>query len=111
MALGAITILEQAASQGPIFHDRISMVGDGAYPAGGSPGFEALFQAAVAGTGETPLTAREIVSVHQDFDAELNSLEYDHTNDKLFARVKTTAVESAVSDQSGITYIMTVVSK
>ncbi len=111
MALGAITIIEQASAQGPVFYDRVSIVGDGAYPAGGSPGFEALFQAAVAGAGEAPLSGRTIVALQQDFDAELNSLEYDHTNDKLFARVKTTAVESGVSDQSGITYIATVVSK
>jgi hypothetical protein len=102
-----MAIVEQAAGDGPIFYDRISVVGDGAYTTGGSPaagGFEALFQAAVG-------AARTIIAVHQDHDTELNALEYDHTNDKLFARVKTTGVESAVADQSGITYILTVISK
>lgn len=111
MALGDITILEQVAAQGPVFYDRVSIVGDGAYPAGGSVGFTALFQAAIAGAGEAPLNGREIVGLIPEFDAELNSLEYDHANDKLFARVKTTGVESGVSDQSGITYNYTVISK
>ncbi len=111
MALGAITVVEQVAAQGPVFVDRVSIVGDGAYPAGGSPGFEALFQAAVAGTGEAKTSGRVIVALLQDHDTELSALEYDHTADKLFARVKTTGVESAVADQSAITYIATVLSK
>ena len=59
MALGDITLLEQAAAQGPVFYDRISVVGDSAYGAGGSPGaggFEALFQAVGQSSGSSKVT-------------------------------------------------------
>jgi len=104
MALGAITVVESVAGQGPLFIDTITVVGDDNYPSGGSAGFEALYQAAVG-------APRTIVTLHQDHDTELNEAKYDHTNDKLFMRVKTTGVESAVSNQSGITYRLVVVSK
>ncbi len=104
MTLGTITLLEAAAAQGPLFHDRVSIVGDDNYPAGGSPGFEALAQAAI-GSGRT------LVAVLPDHDTEINLLEYDHANDKLFVRVHATGVESAVSDQSGLTYNALCISK
>jgi len=47
MALGAITVLDRVASVGPVTKTRIVMLGDSAYTAGGSYGFEAAFQAAV----------------------------------------------------------------
>lgn len=106
MALGTITLVERAAAQGPLFVDRISIVGDDAYPAGGTPDFESLFQAA-----DSVLSGREIVAVLADDLNGDNALEYDHANDKLFVRVRSTGAESAVSDQSGNTYRLTVLSK
>jgi len=104
MALGAITVVERVASQGPVFYDRVTIVGDGAYASGGSAGFEALFRAAVG-------SDRTIVGLVGEFDGTINSLEYDHANDKLFVRVRATGVESAVSDQSGNTYRALIISK
>lgn len=104
MSLGTITVLERAAAQGPLFHDRVSIVGDDAYPSGGTPGFEASLQAAI-GSG------RQIVGLIGEFDGTINSLEYDHANDKLFVRVRATGVESAVSDQSSNTYRALIISK
>jgi len=111
MALGTMTIVEQVSPEGPLYIDRCTLVGDGAYPSGGTAGFEATYQAAAVAAGMKNAVGRTIVMVHQDHDAELNALEYDHANDKLFGRVKTTGVESAVSNQSGITYVLTVISK
>ena len=111
MALGDITIVEQVDAQGPLFYDRISIVGDAAYPSDGSINFEALYRAALVAAGLKKASGRTIVGLILEHDTELNTLEYDHANDKLFARVKTTGIESGVSDQSGITYFLTVISK
>jgi hypothetical protein len=106
MALGAITTVKtQSKPMAPVFHDLITVVGDGAYPAGGTAGFLASFRTAV---GQT----REILAViDQSQPDTVSALEYDHTNDKLFARVRATGVESAVSNQSGVTYRLLVVSR
>lgn len=108
MSLGTFTIAEQGAAQGPLFHDRCTVQGDDAYPSGGTPGFEAAYQAALAAVGIGP---REIVAVIPQHDTTINVAEYDHANDKLFVRVKATGVESAVSDQSGNVYAMLIISK
>ena len=104
MTLGDITLVEAAAGQGPIFYDRVTIVGDGAYPADGTPSFEALLQA-VIGNG------RQIIGLQSEPDGEINQCEYDHAADKLFVRVRATGVESAVSDQSALTYSVLVTSK
>jgi hypothetical protein len=106
MALGAITSVKaQSKPMAPVFHDLITVVGDGTYPAGGTAGFLASFNAAV---GQT----REILGVFdQSQPSTLSALEYDHTNDKLLARVRTTGVESAVADQSAVTYRLLVISR
>ena len=46
MALGTLTILASIAAVGPVRHDRCTVVGDGAYPSGGSLGLENLLRAA-----------------------------------------------------------------
>lgn len=103
MTLGDITLVEAAAGQGPIFYDRVTIVGDGAYPAGGTPSFEALLAAKI-GNG------RQIIGLQSE-PGTINQLEYDHAADKLFIRVRATGVESAVSDQSALTYSVLVTSK
>lgn len=107
MALGAITRIKKVGQKpsAGTYVDLITILGDGAYPAGGTAAFLAKFQAAVG-------DARDIVAViDQSQPTTLSALEYDFTNDKLFARVRTTGVESAVADQSAITYRLLIISK
>lgn len=105
MALGALTILEKIQSGGgPTFHLRCSIVGDGAYGAGGSTGLLAKLRTALKDDQINILSV-----VGQSDPATLSELEYDHANEKLFARVRTTGVESAVANQSGVTYGLCIV--
>lgn len=120
MALGTFTIIEEVASQGPVMWHRCTLVGDGAYPSGGSAGFEALYQAAAQAAGVlSEGSGRTIVALLND---DLNDddgsgssdgiiLQYDHTADKLRVMLGKTMVESAQSDQSSITWKFTLVSK
>lgn len=107
MAIGAITLAAQSGQKpsAPVYFDLITFPGDGAYPAGGTAGFLATFRAKVGDN-------REIVGViDQSAPATVSALEYDFANDKLFARVRATGVESAVADQSAVTYRLLVISR
>ena len=107
MAIGAVTRAQQVGGkEAPIFHDLITVVGDSAYPAGGSTGFLAKYQALSGRAGATILGV-----IDQSQPSTVSALEYDHTNDKLFARVRSTGVESAVADQSAVTYRLLVIAK
>ena len=100
-AIGTIASVQSAGAKpsAPLFADLITVVGDAAYPAGGTVGFLAAFQAAMG-------SSRTIVGVvDQSQPSTTSALEYDFTNDKLLARVRTTGVESAV------TYRLLVLSK
>jgi len=99
MSLGALTIVEKTQGQGPLWVIRANIVGDGAYSAGGSTGLLALVRKALLAPGLNILAV-----VDQSAPSTVSRLEYDHTNEKLFARVRTTGVESAVADQSAVTY-------
>lgn len=107
MALGTPTRVKQVGEKrGPIFHDLITFAGDGAYPSGGTAAFQAFFRNLSGRQGAV------IVAVFDQSQPDtLSRLEYDHTNDKLFARVRTTGVESAVSNQSAVTYRLLVISQ
>lgn len=107
MALASLTRVTQVGGkEGPIFHDLVTLAGDAAYAAGGSTGFLAKYRALSGRKGA------EILAVFdQSQPNTLSELSYDHTNDKLFARVRTTGVESAVSDQSAVTYRLLVLAK
>lgn len=99
MALGTLTIVEKHAAVGPVFHMRVTIVGDDAYPSGGSTGLLAALREAMGDE------SANILAVHpQSAPATVSELSYDHANEKLFARVRTTGAESAVSDQSSVTY-------
>lgn len=102
MALGALTIVERVDAVGPVFHFRVNLVGDGAYPAGGSTGLLAALRAA------TGMPNLNIISV-KDEGILADAAEYDHANEKLFIRVKATGVESAVGNQAGVTYRLYIV--
>ena len=110
MALGTITLVEQVAAQGPIFYDRLTIVGDTSYTTGGTVAFTASLQA-VAG-----MEGKEIVGLWVEngqggtvFD---NDLFFDHTTDTLVATVLSTAAEvgNAVN-LSGSTFSVLVASK
>jgi hypothetical protein len=97
MALGTLTVVEKVAAQGPVVFARCTLVGDGTYPAGGSTGLLALLRAALK------LPNANILSI-KDEGILADAVEYDHANEKLFVRVKATGIESAVGNQSGVTY-------
>ncbi len=105
MSLGALTIVDKANSAlGPIFHDRVTLVGDGAYPTAGSLGLLALYQAAVK-------SKRTIIAIIPG-DCGDAVPSYDPVTDKLFVRVMSTAAEVAnTTNLSGSTYKFTIVSK
>lgn len=101
MALGAMTLVEKVeAAGGPLIVARVTQVGDGTYPAGGSTGLLAKLQALLGRTVNILAVKDEAILA--------DIAEYDHTNEKLFIRVKATGVESAVSNQSGVTYVLTI---
>lgn len=100
MALGAFTIVEKVTSpNGPVFHIRATIVGDGTYPAGGTTGLLAKLKTALNDANINIIAVKG-----QSAPDTVSELEYDHTNEKLFARVRTTGVESADADQSDVTY-------
>lgn len=105
MALGTLTLVAGVASQGPLFFDEVTLVGDGAYPTGGSTGLKAKLQAA---TG----SQREPIAVVPQHPGGAFFLNYDHANEKLQVRAGASGAEVAnESDQSAVTYKMLVISK
>jgi hypothetical protein len=76
MALGAITVVESAVADGPVRMDLLSFAADGAYPTGGSAGFQAAVRAAL-NKGNL-----EIVGVIPQ-DCGGYSVTYDKAADKL----------------------------
>lgn len=104
MSLGALVVVDKSASQGPVFYDRITVVGDSAYPTNGSVGLQALFQTAVK-------SHRQIVAVIPAYCGDAVP-SYDPVTDKLKVQVMSTAAEVANNnDQSGLTYKLLVISK
>lgn len=104
MTLGALTVIDKSASQGPVFYDRITLVGDNSYPTNGSVGLQALFQAAI-------LSHRTIIAVVPAFCGDAVP-SYDPVTDKLKVQVMSTAAEVGNGvDESGLTYKLLVISK
>lgn len=106
MALGTMTLVTQTGQKAmaPNRMVHLTVVGDGAYPAGGTPAFKAQLRALLNQANFYILAV-----IDQSDPTTLSRLEYDHTNDRLFARVRTTGVESAVADQSAVTYRILVI--
>ncbi len=104
MSLGALAIVEKVSAVGPVFHMRCSLLGDGAYSSGGSTGLLAKVKAALNDD-----QVNIIAVIGESDPATDDELEYDHANEKLFARVRTTGVESAVANQAAITYHLYIV--
>jgi len=111
MALGTITVPATGDSKGggfPVFFDRISFAGDGAYPTGGTASFQAAFREKVSGN-------REILAVIPE-DCGGYVPVYDKTNDKLKVYEQTNVVtspliETATADLSGTTFNLVIISK
>jgi hypothetical protein len=104
MALGTITIVKQAAAHGPLFHDRISFAGDGAYPTGGTAAFETTFRSKIG-------SSRTIVAIIPD-DCGVYLPSYDIANKKLKVKgIADGAEVSNATDLSGTTFNLTVISE
>lgn len=104
MALGTLTHLAQAHAVGPVFVDRISVLGVNPYVAGGLTGLAAKLNAAVKQN-------RTIVSAEGVDELGLYYASYDHANDKLFVRVASTGVEAGAIDLSAVAFKLTIISK
>lgn len=109
--IGTITLIHAAGAMpsAPSFLDRISFLGDAAYPTGGTAGFKALFRAK-AGDNRTPLAV--IVEDCGGYTAT-----YDVTNDKLKVWYGNTDAADGpnievpnATDLSGVTFKLAVLS-
>ncbi len=100
MSLGTLTVTKKI-ELGNAKLIKATLVGDAAYAAGGTAGLLAALKSKLEDAGLGIADVKDITG-----PAAISKLEYDHANDKLFARVKTTGVESAVADQSAITYTL-----
>jgi hypothetical protein len=107
MPIGALAIVEGGKDpEGPLFVDRVTVVGDADYLAGGSTGILAALRAA---KGKPNLN---ILSAQPEGDNGDFRLEYVHATDKLFVRVLNTGVEAADhSDFHLTTWGLTIVSQ
>lgn len=107
MALGAMTAVESyQVGQGPVFMDRVTLVGDGAYPAGGSTGLKAKLRAL---TKDNRAPFAVIVEDGKGF-----VVQYDVLNDKTLIYEQDAGgalAETATANQSGVTYKLCVLSK
>lgn len=102
MALGTLTVVEESAAQGPIFHDHITVVGDSAYAAGGSL-LQDKFRAAVG-------ASREILAIIPGSNGDV-LLQFVKSTGKLLVRVISTGAERADGNDSAATYNLMVISK
>ncbi len=107
MALGAMVSNNAAAAQGPIFYDTVTVVGDGAYPTGGSAGLQAKLQT-LRGDGRVIIT----VSVA---DASGNVVSYNALTDRLLVYVQDAggalAEVANATDLSAVSLKLVIVSK
>lgn len=78
MAFGTMTLIEsKQVAQGPVFIDRVTLVGDGAYSSGGTAGLKAKLQL-LTKDGRVPFALNT-----EDGKGQL--LQYDLANEKLLA--------------------------
>lgn len=111
MAIGAITVINKTQVTGVLNVDQISFAGDGAYPANGTPGFQALVRAAL---GKGNVTIIQVIPQECGGYVPL----YDNTADKLkvyYADNNNAAdgplIENATANLSAQTFKLTVISK
>lgn len=111
MSLGTIVVDSKVETpSGPVRFDEIHFPGDGAYPSGGTPGFQALVRAKL-GAGSV-----EVLAVIQ-VDVSGYVLRYDRVNDKLmvfegnYDAADGPLQESSTANLSGVTFRCIVISK
>lgn len=102
MALGSITVLDKHQISGTLNHDEITFNGDGAYPAGGTPGFQDLVRKAL---GKGNVT---IINVDTQDSAGFTAA-YDALNDKL--KIFTGAGAEASGNLGSTVFRIVVISK
>lgn len=102
MALGTITVLDKSQISGTLNMDEIQFPGDNAYPAGGTPGFQAEVQKVL---GKGRVTVLYVITQ----SAGGNTCYYDADNDKLKVFAGTTEV--AAGSLAATTFRLVVVSK
>lgn len=114
MALGTPT-LARVITTAPLFIDRLTFAGDGAYPAGGTVGFSTYLKTALETAG-APSGGREVIGIDQ-VDASGYVLRYDKTNDKLmvfegnYDAADGPLQQTATANLSGQTFSVMVTSK
>lgn len=106
MALGAFNIVEEIAAIGPVRFLRCTVVGDGAYAAGGSTGLLAALRAA---TKQPGLNIIDVRDAYGSATTRATHVVYDHANEKLVARTTSTGAEFATADQSGTTHTLLII--
>lgn len=109
MALGAMTAgVGVGQDGGPVIAHQISFAGDGAYPGGGTPGFQALVRAALD-KGNL-----EVLAVFPHGACGGYVPRYDKANDKLmvyegnYDAADGPLQESSTANLSGVTFHLTV---
>jgi hypothetical protein len=88
MAFGTCTMVTSAGGRpsAPTYHLDITLVGDGAYPTGGTAGFAALVQAAAKTAGIKVVIEKANILGLIEIDTKGYLLSYDKTDDKLIVR-------------------------
>ena len=110
MALGTITIKKVRETADGGQEILMSFPGDGAYVAGGTPGFNASVRAAIkaahAAASDANVRGEENVSVMYvvPVQAGVYVPSYDYDNDTLFVYDNSTDLESVVANMSGTTF-------
>lgn len=104
MALGTLTLVGNANAGGPVFMNRVSVLGVNPYVAGGMTGLLAKLRAATKDN-------RAIVSVQGESENGLYHAEYVHATDALFVRVIATGAEAGAIDLAAVAFVLTIVSK
>ena len=109
MALGAITTGgEVGRSGGPILAMNMSFLGDGAYSAGGTAGFEALVQAAIgAGFELLAIVASDCGGYIPVYDKAADKLKVYEQTDTATAPL----IETVTADLSGTTFNILVIAE
>ena len=104
MSLGTFTVLEGGESpNGPLWVERCTVVGDNAYPTGGSVGLLAALRAFKKSNN-----LNIIAVIGQDNSGQ--RVTYDHANDKLKVYVAAGTEQPATTNLSATTYNFVVIS-
>ncbi len=106
MSWGTLTISESGkAPSGPLFVDRITLVGDATYVTGGTTGLLAALRTAKG------MPNLDILSVRGEGDNGDLQPEYVHATDSLLIRDISTGADHGNANLSGTTFGLVVISK